>query len=75
MKREDLIAPSQYNLVMEIEKYAKDDKRVAVKWEDQEGKTKEITYQLLMLNANRFGNVFLKSGLKKAMLFLIMFLV
>ncbi len=65
MKREDLIAPLQYNLVMEIEKYAKDDKRVAVKWEDQEGKTKEITYRSLMLNANRFGNVFLESGLKK----------
>ena len=41
MNREDLIAPLQYNLVMEIEKYTKDESKVAVKWEDQEGETKE----------------------------------
>ncbi|WP_338472081.1 acyl--CoA ligase [Niallia sp. XMNu-256] len=65
MKREDLIAPLQYNLVMEIEKYAKDDKKIAVKWEDHEGQTQEITYRSLMLTANKIGNVFLEKGLKK----------
>ena len=65
MNREDLIAPLQYNLVMEIEKYTKDESKVAVKWEDQEGETKEITYRSLMLAANKIGNVFLDKGLKK----------
>ena len=46
MNREDLIAPLQYNLVMEIEKYTKDESKIAVKWEDQEGETQEITYRI-----------------------------
>ncbi|WP_428911311.1 acyl-CoA synthetase MbcS [Niallia sp. Krafla_26] len=65
MNREDLIAPLQYNLVMEVEKYAKDDTKIAVKWEDQSGETREITYQSLILAANKIGNIFLKRGLKK----------
>ena len=48
MNREDLLAPLQYNLVMEIEKYTKDESKIAVKWEDQEGETQEITYRSLM---------------------------
>ena len=65
MNREDLIAPLQYNLVMEIEKYTKDESKVAVKWEDQEGETKEVTYRSLMLAANKIGNVFLEKGSEK----------
>ena len=45
MNREDLIAPLQYNLVSEIEKYTKDEAKIAVKWENHEGETKEITYR------------------------------
>ena len=30
MKREDLLAPEQYNLVSEMENYAKDPEKVAV---------------------------------------------
>ena len=48
MKREDLIAPLQYNLVSEIERYANQKGKVAVKWESQDGETKEITYETLM---------------------------
>ena len=65
MKREDLFAPLQYNLVSEMERYAKDQEKVAVKWENEDGETKEITYEALMKNANKFGNVFLEKGLKK----------
>ena len=65
MNREDLIAPLQYNLVMEIEKYTTNESKIAVKWEDQEGETEEITYRSLMLVANKIGNVFLDKGLKK----------
>jgi acetyl-CoA synthetase len=65
MKREDLIAPLQYNLVSEIERYANQEGKIAVKWESQDGETKELTYQALMTAANQMGNVFLENGLKK----------
>lgn len=65
MKREDLIAPLQYNLVSEIERYATQEGKIAVKWESQDGEMKEVTYQALMTAANQMGNVFLEKGLKK----------
>lgn len=65
MKREDLIAPRQYNLVSEIEGYANQEGKIAIKWESQDGDTKEITYKALIATANRIGNVFLEKGLKK----------
>lgn len=65
VKREDLLAPEQYNLVSEIEKFNKDSKRVALKWEDDEGETQEMTYHQLLQNANKIGNTFLKAGLSK----------
>ncbi|MEH7226421.1 acyl--CoA ligase [Bacillus sp. JJ1566] len=65
MKREDLIAPAKYNLVQEIEKYANDPKKVALKWEDEQGSKKEITYVDLFKNVNRIGNTLINNGLKK----------
>ena len=35
MKREDLLAPQQYNLVSEMEKYAKDPEKIAMLWENE----------------------------------------
>ncbi|WP_010678433.1 acyl-CoA synthetase MbcS [Bacillus timonensis] len=65
MKREDLLAPAQYNLVQEIEKYANDPKKIALKWEDEQGNKKEITYKDLFKNVNRIGNTFINNGLNK----------
>ena len=65
MNREDLIAPLRYNLVSEIERFTNEKGKVAVKWENHDGETKEITYESLMKNANKIGNVFLEKGLKK----------
>lgn len=65
MKREDLLAPNHYNLVSEMEKYAEEPNRLALKWESEEGETREITYKDLLKNANKIGNVFLGSGLEK----------
>lgn len=72
MNREDLIAPMDYNIVMEIEKHAKNEKRKALIWEDEEGRRREITYGQLMDNVNKIGNVFLESGLKKGDKILVM---
>ncbi|WP_071393828.1 acyl-CoA synthetase MbcS [Bacillus tuaregi] len=71
MKREDLIAPLQYNLVSEMERYANDKGKIAIKWETSDGLTKEISYEDLMSGANKIGNVFLESGLKKGDVILI----
>lgn len=72
MNKEHLIAPKTYNIVMEIEKYAGEASRKAIVWEDEQGNQKEITYQLLMQNANRIGNIFLEQGLKKGDKLLVM---
>src|SRR5690625_3111807 len=72
MNREDLIAPDHYNIVSEIEKYAADPKKKALIWQDETGKTKDITYASLIKHANQIGNAFLASGLKKGDKLLIM---
>jgi acetyl-CoA synthetase len=72
LNREDLIAPENYNIVMEFEKYAKDPERKAVIWEDDHGNRREITYEKLIKNANKIGNIFLEKGLKKGDRLLVM---
>ncbi|WP_164670024.1 acyl-CoA synthetase MbcS [Virgibacillus doumboii] len=72
MNREDLIAPSDYNIVMEMERFAADPTRKALIWQDDSGQSKEITYEQLMKNVNKIGNVFLGHGLKKGDKILIM---
>ncbi|RYG73265.1 acyl--CoA ligase [Lentibacillus lipolyticus] len=66
MKREDLIAPETYNIVMEMERYATESPgRQALIWRDEAGNTREITYGHLVKNVNRIGNAFKEKGLKK----------
>lgn len=65
MKREELIAPDHYNLVSEVEKFAEDQNKIALKWESESGEVKEITYKQLMENVNRVGNVLKMHGLQK----------
>ncbi|MBY0124100.1 acyl-CoA synthetase MbcS [Bacillus sp. S/N-304-OC-R1] len=71
MKREDLLAPEQYNLVTEIEQFASDSNRLAIKWESETGEKKEVTYKELLKNANKIGNIFKKQGLQKGDVLLI----
>ncbi|WP_373895369.1 acyl-CoA synthetase MbcS [Virgibacillus sp. CBA3643] len=72
MEKQDLIAPKDYNIVMEMEKYATDPTRKAVIWQNDSGDSKEITYAELMKNVNRIGNAFLDMGLKRGDKILIM---
>lgn len=65
MKREDLIAPENYNLVSEVERFAKNPTKVALKWENESGEKKQITYAKLMENVNKIGNIFKSKGLRK----------
>ncbi|WP_071460391.1 acyl-CoA synthetase MbcS [Bacillus massilinigeriensis] len=64
MKTEELIAPQQYNLISEFEKYVNKGK-TALRWENENGDTASITYDELLYNANRIGNVFKGAGLHK----------
>src|SRR5690606_18939087 len=70
MKQEDLIAPEDYNIVAEFERF--NDDRKAIIWIDEEGNKKEITYRQLLQNANKIANAFVKSGLKQGNKVLIM---
>ncbi|MGM8216092.1 acyl-CoA synthetase MbcS [Bacillaceae bacterium W0354] len=70
MNREDLIAPKNYNIVSEFEKF--NDDRKAIVWVNEEGEQQEISYQQLLKNANRIANVLLNSGLKQGDKILIM---
>lgn len=72
MNRENLLAPSSYNLVQEFEKYAKDENRLALIWKSEMGETKEITYKELMQLANQAANVFTQSGLTQGDVILVM---
>jgi acetyl-CoA synthetase len=72
MKREDLIAPLHYNLVSEVEHFANDPKKVALKWENESGEKNQVTYKQLMDQVNQTGNVFLKYGLKQGDVVLVM---
>ncbi|EKN65106.1 acetyl-coenzyme A synthetase [Neobacillus bataviensis LMG 21833] len=65
MKREDLIAPEQYNLVSEMERFATEPQRIALKWENDLGETKQATYEQLMKQVNQAANVFTQNGLTK----------
>ncbi|WP_217589808.1 acyl-CoA synthetase MbcS [Lentibacillus saliphilus] len=72
MKREDLIAPDRYNIAMEVERYASDSHKTALMWQGETGKRETITYQDLIQNVNRIGNVLLNQGLQQGDKVLIM---
>ncbi|MFC4556814.1 acyl-CoA synthetase MbcS [Virgibacillus kekensis] len=72
MNREDLIAPKDYNIVLEMERFAEDPTRKALIWKNDSGQSKEITYNELMKNVNKIGNAFLEKGLKRGDKILIM---
>lgn len=72
MLKEELIAPEKYNLVSEVEQFSKDPKRIALQWVSEFGETRQITYAQLIKKVNQIGNLFLKQGLKKSDVVLIM---
>ncbi|MBY0185371.1 acyl--CoA ligase [Bacillus altitudinis] len=65
MKREDLIAPEQYNLVSEIEAFSHDQEKNALHWQDGNGHEAHVTYAALVEEANKIGHVLLNAGFKK----------
>lgn len=65
MNIEKLIAPQVYNLAEAIDRHAKNSKKIAIHWEDQNDNTKTFTYQQLRDLSNRLANGLLEIGLEK----------
>lgn len=65
LKREDLIAPMQYNLVNEMEKFSAAGQKTALLWEDESGKQKSWSYEKLMEETNKIGAALADLGFKK----------
>lgn len=72
MNREQLLAPENYNLVSEFEKYATGIGKKALIYINAQGEKKEITYDELITAANKAANVFKAKGLRKGDVVLIM---
>lgn len=72
MNREELLAPGNYNVVSEIEKYADGTNKKALIYVDSNGNSKEYTYDQLMEDANRAASVYEANGLTKGDIMLIM---
>lgn len=65
LKREDLIAPVQYNLVNEMEKFSAAGQKTALLWEDESGKQESWSYEKLMEETNKIGAALADLGFKK----------
>jgi len=72
MNREELLAPENYNIVSEIEKYANGTGMKALIYINNFGDKKEISYDQLIEMSNRAANVFIENGLKKGDIILAM---
>lgn len=71
MNREDLLAPPLYNIVDEIERHAKGNKKALI-IHDENDHQESITYEQLIEKANQVANVFTAHGLQKGDVILIM---
>lgn len=72
MKREDLLAPENYNIVDEIERFASDEGKLALMVHHENGETEKITYKDLIKQANKVANVLTNRGLQKGDVALVM---
>ncbi|WLD92381.1 acyl-CoA synthetase MbcS [Alkalihalobacillus sp. AL-G] len=65
MANETLIAPQQYNATQEMENFAKDPSRLAIRWRNEQGDEQQITYKEMFEKVNRLAESFLSLGLNK----------
>ncbi|KGR77516.1 acyl-CoA synthetase MbcS [Ureibacillus manganicus] len=72
MKREDLLAPENYNIVDEIERFASKEGKLALMVHHENGDIEKITYKELIKKANKVANVLTARGLQKGDVALVM---
>ncbi|MBM7655402.1 acyl-CoA synthetase [Neobacillus cucumis] len=63
MDFKSLIAPEHFNLASEISKHVSD--KIALRWQNESGETKSITYDELNKKANKLANGLTKLGINK----------
>lgn len=63
MDSKSLIAPEHFNLASEISKHSSN--RIALRWENESGESKTISYEDLIKKANKLANGLSKLGLEK----------
>ena len=52
----NLLAPEQYNITQELEKYGQDETRQAIRWVDDQGTQRIISYKELVEQMNQYAN-------------------
>lgn len=72
MNREQLLAPEQYNLVSEFERYATGEGKNALIYVNGNGQSEVVSYDELITSANKVANVFKENGLTKGDVILVM---
>ncbi|WP_203338979.1 acyl-CoA synthetase MbcS [Planococcus beijingensis] len=65
MDFKDLIAPEQYNITSELEKYKEESDRLAIRWLDSEGNREDLSYKELVGKMNQYAQALLKLGIEK----------
>lgn len=65
MEFKDLIAPEQYNITSELEKYKEESDRLAIRWLDSEGNREDMSYKELVGKMNQYAQALLKLGIEK----------
>ncbi|MGD7044883.1 acyl-CoA synthetase MbcS [Jeotgalibacillus proteolyticus] len=65
MTFQHLIAPEQYNITQEVDQYAQDDGRMAIKWTDADGNRRDVSYPELIGRTNQFAQALKKLGIGK----------
>ncbi|WP_019413665.1 acyl-CoA synthetase MbcS [Paenisporosarcina sp. TG20] len=65
MNHADLIAPEQYNISSELEKYKDDESRLAIRWLDGEGTRIDLSYKELIEKMNQYAQALLNLGIEK----------
>lgn len=72
MQKSALFAPEKYNIISEIEKYSHIPDKKAILYHNTEGEDISVTYQQLIEQSNKVGNVLASHGLSKSDKVLIM---
>lgn len=72
LQHDDLIAPSYYNIVMDVERSVTDGRKIAIHYVDEVKNSVKVSYETLLKNVNKIGNIFLEKGLQKGDKILVM---
>lgn len=57
--------PEYYNMSQDVDRHATNPRKVAVRWENDQGEQREVTYRELKTASDRMAQGFLQKGLRK----------